>query len=274
MSEISKLRKLQLEEIDAVKSLIEFCNDNGLTYYLRGGSVLGAVKYNGMIPWDDDIDVILPREDYNNLVKIIPEKIGNACFAHYSRDERLNCYFARLYLDQERVEETGLPTNNAYGLVLIDILPVDGIPQNRVSCKILKLHVNVLRLLASVHTLDHKDTVVKRSGIKKIFPEILNKLKIHKLYKQIDIYKRLEKVYSRCSYETAYIVGILAGSKSDKEVFPKSWLGNGFFHEFENLQVRIPEKHDEYLKLLFGEDYLEREPKETERIQKHFEGGI
>ena len=122
MNAISKLRELQLEEIEALKSLIDFCEQNGLTYYMRGGSVLGAVKYKGMIPWDDDIDIILPREDYNRLIKIAPDNLGNAVFAHYSRNIKLNCYFARLYLDERKRTEKNLPKNNANGLVLVDMV--------------------------------------------------------------------------------------------------------------------------------------------------------
>ena len=274
MSEITNIRRLQSEEIEALKTLIDFCNKNELTYFLRGGSVLGAVKYSGMIPWDDDIDVILPRRDYNKMIKIIPSEWENFIFAHYSRRAEINCYFARLYLKEDRRNELNLPKNNAFGLVLLDILPIDGAPQNRISFICLKLRINFLRLLASVHTLDHKETVVKRKGIKKIIPELLNKLHVHKLYRQIDIYHKLEGIYSCYSYDTASLVGVFSGSKADKEVFPKKWLGNGAAHKFEEMTVQIPEQYDSYLKLLFDEDYMLKEPAENARKPKHFEGEL
>ena len=271
MGKSVRLLELQQTEKDALKMLIDFFNQNKLTYYLRGGSALGAVKYHDIIPWDDDIDVVLPRRDYNRLVETMPDVIGDFEFRHFSRDEKLNCYFARLYLNDSKRLEANLPRNNAYGLVLIDILPLDGLPDNRVFQQTLKFKVNYLRLLASVHTLDHKETVVKRKGIKKVIPELMNRLHIHKLYKQIDIYRKLDKVYAHNDYEKSTYVGVLAGSKGSTEVYPREWLGNGTLVRFDDISVRIPQKYDEYLKQLFGGDYMERNPQETERIQKHFE---
>ena len=274
MSEITKLRQLQLEEIEACRAFIDFCEEKKLTYYLRGGSVLGAIKYNGMIPWDDDIDVVLPRKDYNTFINIAPDKFNNARFEHYSRNSKLNCYFARLYLDEEVRIKKDLPRNNACGLVLVDILPIDGIPTNKMSFLSMKLRVNTMRLLASVHTLDHKDTVVKRSGLKKVIPVILNKLKVHKLYKQVDIYKKLEKIYSKYPFENAENVGVLAGSKSDREIYPKKWLASGEYHLFENMKARIPKQYEDYLKLIFGVEYMKNEPNKKDGILKHFAGEL
>ena len=84
MGKNARLLRLQQIEKGALKELIEFCNNNKLTYYLRGGSVLGAVKYHDMIPWDDDIDVVLPRKDYNKLIGIMPNAIGDFEFKHFS----------------------------------------------------------------------------------------------------------------------------------------------------------------------------------------------
>lgn len=274
MGKNARLLRLQQIEKGALKELIEFCNNNKLTYYLRGGSVLGAVKYHDMIPWDDDIDVVLPRKDYNKLIGIMPNAIGDFEFKHFSRDEKLNCYFARLYLNECKRCEANLPKNNAYGLVLIDILPLDGLHEIKFFRSMKKLKVNFLRLLASVHTLDQKGTVVKRRGIKKIIPELLNRLHIHKLYNQIDIFRQLDTVYANNDYEKSPYVGVLAGSKGSIEVYPKEWLGKGALVIFDDFTARIPEKYDKYLKQLFGADYMERNPNETERIQKHFVGKL
>ena len=75
MSEVMKLdrdtlRKLQLKELESLRYFNDFCQKNGLTYFLLGGCVIGAVRHNGFIPWDDDIDIIMPRKHYNRMLRL------------------------------------------------------------------------------------------------------------------------------------------------------------------------------------------------------------
>lgn len=71
---MDKLRKLQLVEIDLLKEFIGICKENNLRYYMLGGTLLGAVRHKGFIPWDDDIDVGMPRKDYKKFLQIVKEK--------------------------------------------------------------------------------------------------------------------------------------------------------------------------------------------------------
>ena len=75
MEEISNLRKLQLEELKILKMFKKICEENDLRYYLLGGTLLGAVRHDGFIPWDDDVDVCMPREDYEKFQKIADEQL-------------------------------------------------------------------------------------------------------------------------------------------------------------------------------------------------------
>ena len=170
---------LQNEEMSALQILIEFCKKNNLTYFLRGGSCLGAVKYSGMIPWDDDIDIALPRNDYEKLIELFPDHIDNFKFKTFKRDSNFNCYFARIFLIEQRRLELDIPKNNTNGVVLIDVLPLDSLPDKKILLNYMIFKTYILRLLASVKTLDYKETVVKRKGIKKIIPIILHSLKLH-----------------------------------------------------------------------------------------------
>ena len=77
---MSLLTEIQDEEYRALKYIAGMCNENGLTFYLRGGSALGAVKYNDFIPWDDDIDIALPREDYLKLISLMPNEDAFSIF--------------------------------------------------------------------------------------------------------------------------------------------------------------------------------------------------
>lgn len=67
MVDTNKLRQLQLTELDLLRETTRICDELGLTYYLTGGTLLGAIRHHGFIPWDDDIDIAMPREDYERL---------------------------------------------------------------------------------------------------------------------------------------------------------------------------------------------------------------
>ena len=75
MGQFEVLKKIQEIELDALKEFNKICKENNLMFFLRGGSVMGAVKYQGFIPWDDDVDIAVPREDYDQLPQIFENKI-------------------------------------------------------------------------------------------------------------------------------------------------------------------------------------------------------
>ena len=75
MEQSEVLKRIQKIELDALKEFNKICKENNLMFFLRGGSVMGAVKYQGFIPWDDDVDIAVPREDYDQLPQIFENKI-------------------------------------------------------------------------------------------------------------------------------------------------------------------------------------------------------
>lgn len=267
------LRALQDEEYKALVYLSEVCEKNNLKMFLRGGSVLGAVKYKGFVPWDDDIDVALPRKDYERLIKIMPERIdNNLLFVSYQKTKNAHCYFPRIVLNDRARTELGFPKNNERGLVLIDILPIDGMPSNGIKLKLHIAKAYFYRILASLWTLEVSDTVSMHGGKKDKILRILHALKIHKLYKQDSIYRKLDRLYSKYGYGKTTNCGMLASSKLKKEIVPYSWWDNGVAGRFRNINVLLPRKFDKYLKRLFGDNYAIYEPAESERNKSHLTG--
>ena len=265
-----QLKKIHSIGYDALEKFDKFCTENNIKYFLRGGSALGAVKYSGYVPWDDDIDIALKRCDYEKLICVMPNQFGDYLFVSYKKNDHARCYFPRIILKKEIAIGAGLPCNNEHGLILIDILPIDNIPNNKIKRFLLYSANAFFRLLGSLWTLEAKDNVCKRYGVRKYLPLFLYRIKFHRLYKQESIYEILDQLYTRDGNVKTYKSGIIASSKWSREVVPSDWWGDGSRKKFRSLSVRVPEKYDLYLKRLFGKKYMTEEPSNLERTKSHF----
>lgn len=272
MSDIT-LRDIQQIEVEALVHIDKICKENNIKYYLRGGSVLGAVKYQGFVPWDDDIDIVLPRVDYEKLIEVCREKMTDKfLFVSYKKTQNAHCYFPRVILDKDYCDKNGYPVNNERGLVLIDILPLDGMPGSWIAKKVHIFRAYLYRVLASLWTIDVKSTVSMHGGKKQKLLHILYKLKIHHMYKQDDIYKKLDCLYSKYKYGSEKNAGMLSSSKLKKEIVPYGWWGEGTIKKYCGMNVYVPVEYDKYLRVLFGDNYSTYEPAADERKKSHLLG--
>lgn len=269
-NEKNMLLKIQDIEYDALVRLNEICKKNQLKFYLRGGSALGAVKYQGFVPWDDDIDIAFCREDYLKLITIMPQFFGEYYqFVSYQKIENAHCYFPRVILTKKGCSENGILPNNERGFVLIDILPLDGMPDSYFLKKIHILKSYMYRALASLWTLDVKDTVNRRNGIGQRILKILHATKIYRLYKQDTVYRRMDKMFEKYPFGKMQYSGMMVSSKLEKEIVKSAWWGMGQEMNFRQISVQVPSNYDDYLKCLFGENYMEYEPAMDERTKSH-----
>ena len=122
MKELS-LQELKQIEFDILKMFDVFCKENNIRYFLSNGTLLGAVKYKKFIPWDDDVDLLIPREDYNRMISLFKDDDRYQLFAYEKKQEF--CYpFAKLCDMTTRKVEPGY--NNGVELgVDIDLFPLD-----------------------------------------------------------------------------------------------------------------------------------------------------
>lgn len=129
------MKKLNLNEIKAVelnilKQFDQFCKNNNLRYYLAGGTLLGAIRHKGFIPWDDDIDVCMNRPDYERLLNEFPQNNDNSnlqiCDIKY---KNFDAPFCKIVANNTRVRNKFLG-NLANSKLWIDVFPVDGLPEN------------------------------------------------------------------------------------------------------------------------------------------------
>ncbi|MDS4780856.1 LicD family protein [Streptococcus pneumoniae] len=267
MNQTEIVKLIQKVELDAIKEFQKICKENNIDFFLRGGSVLGAVKYDGFIPWDDDMDIAVPREGYDKLPGIFKDRIiaGKYQVLAYQYCDTLHCYFPRLFLLEDERKRLGLPRNTNLGLHLIDIIPLDGAPNHSFLRKLYFGKVYWYRFLASLGTTYVGDHVDMHSTKQKLIIGFFKKLGFAKLFPQNSVYRRLDNLYKKYDWKKQKYAGTINASLFAKEVMPVEIWGEGVEKPFEDTFFKVPTEYDRYLKRLYGENYLYEEPSDDEK---------
>ena len=263
---VENLQKVQFEIATVIKNV---CEKNGIRYFLAYGTLIGAVRHDGFIPWDDDIDIMMPRPDYDRLIEIAK----TADWGHYELITPYNKDTYPLYFSKISDKRTTLveyPNIPCTIGLYIDIFPLDGSADTLDEAKHLKdkfmKQINRLSAISTRSTFAEHMALLKdrkewgRFVIKTIAwfcRPAVRKYLIRKMDKLSHIY----------DYEKAKYVALHTGSYSYKEILPKEWLGEGSVHTFEGMEVVLPEQYDTYLRQVFG-DYMQLPP-EDKRCSHH-----
>lgn len=265
MTKILKTRDIQLLELEALRDLKKLCDEHKIKFYLRGGSVMGAVKYGGFVPWDDDVDIAIPRGQFNKLIELSQTNWSEKFeIISYKYQEHAGCYFPRVFLKKEFLQEYNIPENNRNGLSVIDILPLDGAPSNWLWRQFYFAHVYYLRIMGSLTTKN----LIGHKLHRRLLLRFLYLFGVDKRYSQNDIYEKLDALYSKNTIEKSSYIGTITGSLYIKEIFPKEVWGTGEKVAFETEEFIIPTQYDTYLRKLYGNDYLTTEPSDKDKNWK------
>ena len=139
MEEITPLRKLQLAELEVLKEVVRICDKYKITYYISGGTYLGAVRHKGFIPWDDDVDIAMPREDYEIFLQLAEQELNSKYkLVTYKKDDNYLYYPSKIETDEMKVINHSVNNEKNFN-AWIDIFPLDGMPNNFIRNKINKL---------------------------------------------------------------------------------------------------------------------------------------
>lgn len=252
---------LKRKELDMLKLFISICDDNNLLYFAVGGTCLGAIRHKGFIPWDDDIDVALPRPDYDKFIKIAQGLMPKNYFLQtHNTDKDYRNDFAKIRDSSTTFIESSATKLKINHGVAIDIFPIDGTPADKKEIDSLRKHkTRVKRYVA-------KDLVLANRPLsKKVICKVASLLCHFSTSKMLN---KLENRYRQFHYETSDIVICHGGAWGDKERCPKAQYGKGVFVDFEGIKVRVPEKYDEYLTQKYG-DYM-TPPPESQRKPHHY----
>ena len=251
------LKHLQKIELMIFEDFINICEENNIEYYSYGGTSLGAIRHGGFIPWDDDIDVLLFRKDYEKFIKITKtkytEKYDFLCMENYE-DYTATC--CKMSLKGTKRDDKWVK-NASFNLgIHIDIFILDYAPKNSIKwiiyyqkCQLLK---KVEYLLTATRTEEYTTNTKRLIG--NIIKYFLNKFNI--LYH----YKRLYKQFTNKKNpknDFVFDIGAICFNKP----FPKEIFKPAKKVKFESIEINVPNDVDTFLKITFG-DYMKLPPEE------------
>lgn len=262
--EVSEMMKRAwAAQMEVLQVVADICDRNGIQYFADAGTLLGAVRHKGFIPWDDDIDICLRREDYNHLIKILLEQLpyGFSVAGMYAREERLQkaaeIPHLRIIADEklwgfnEYMQYFhGFP----YQRVGIDIFPLDFLPKETGMADTQKSLVQIgMKILANWDSM-------KKTGDLEHSLDEYGKLCNVKISRGTDaknqLWKLIDTISSLCrkdeaDYMTCYCWWLL----HNEYILKKEWYRDVVMLPFENINIPAPIEFEKVLEALYG-DYM------------------
>ena len=259
------IKKIQAIGLDILNELIRICDENGIRYYLIEGSLLGAIRHQGMIPWDEDIDVGMFREDYERFLKIanIAAKPPYKCLNYRDKAGYIDITSQLVNTDEEVV--TSYRKKNTVMNVWVDIFVIDGMPTNHVRHFFHKYRLLFRKLILMWSDLDYY--LVQGKKRTRLEKALIHLCRVFGLDRYIDNYKALTRMDQAMVNDSKDNTINFMSEYRWKTEFPREYYGEGRKVRFEDLEVRIPDKAEEILTSIYG-NYMEFPPKEKRNKHK------
>ena len=255
------MRKLSVSEckkisLDILNDIVDFCEKNNLRYYLSVGTLLGAIRHKGYIPWDDDIDIMMPRPDYQKLIDNYDGKYTilkpSSGLLYYAKAYDQNTVKYEPATDYKKYEPLGVD---------IDIFPLDGIVNDQ---KIVDKLYKKECFLETLLRLSNQPIFYRKNPIK-----CINRI-IPRMIGSKNLVKMIEKNAMTYDYDSSdYVVRMRWSPHGFTGALPKS-VYDVDYAEFEGRKYCIPKGYDIWLRSFFGDDYMTLPP-EDKRVTHEFD---
>ncbi len=242
------ITQMQKYVIDMMRATVEICERNGISCYCQAGTVLGAVRHSGQIPWDYDADLIVPQNELDRFVECMVRELPEAYYVDYFtlNDKDLRAF--------PRIGVRGFSTDTLH----LDIFRLIGLPEDRQEQEALLGEIKEYRS-KNIAVRWPLWTLIRKKGLRMG----LKRLRLG--FGSRDRYvKKIDAACNRYPYENARYVANPFGRYGVKNIFEKSVYGEGQLHQFEDFQARIPSQVDFYLRQYY-KDYMKLPPEEERK---------
>ena len=262
------IKETQEVSLEILRIITNICEEHGFRYSLVYGTLIGAVRHSGYIPWDDDVDIMMPRSDYDELLVYIKKHIQE--YPHLKIFNREECseypyMITRISDDRYEIDVTN---EKQFGMgVFIDIYPYDGLGNTKDEALRYGLKGDRLSSLCYQATREHFAIENTTSTFRKI---IKYPVYLYAKFRGKDYFQnKLEKLARVKDYDESEYVGCVTWlSGGEKDIFPRKWFDETIMMKFDKYEFRVPKKNDNILRHEYG-DYI-RLPPEKDRIGHHF----
>ncbi len=246
----AEMKKVWAVEMELLKKLLEVCKKHNLRIWAEGGTLLGAVREHGYIPWDDDIDMAMPREDYDKLREVASEEFRSPYF--------FQCGYTDLFPNgQTKIRKDGTAAvikrdiwQNYHQGIFIDIFPLDFLPDNEEEytrfLKTREEEKGKLKLYC-----DHYYSFTNWSYTRKV-------LQTYFTIKRVgfnNYFRRYDELIKQYSDNNGKYVSIISWNEDSRYIREKIWYNGTIYMPFEGILIPIPEGYHEILTKQYG-DYL------------------
>ncbi|MCL2016586.1 MAG: LicD family protein [Defluviitaleaceae bacterium] len=255
---LDKLHNIQMEMVD---EFIEICDKHNLKYYLYGGTLLGAVRHGGFIPWDDDIDIVMLRDDYEKFAELCKTELDTekyffqTCF----NDTNYPMLFGKIRMNNTAVCEKKWETFEMHKGIYIDILPLDNFPDSgRLAKRLLKRFAWLNVLCQTEHT-GSLNPITRL--LFKFFKNKPRQFNYNRRKNFLDKFKKYTTSKRVCSFGSHY-------QPYSRRVLQRKWFVGDKYMDFEGRKCRVPQGWEDYLLHLYGTSYMVLPPEEERKI--HF----
>lgn len=254
------LNELQRAGLNILKVLIDLCQRHQLTYYVYGGTLLGAVRHKGFIPWDDDVDVAMSRKDFEKLKQHVNELPDYLFLDTIQR--KGHQWTAAHVVDNRYVLEVGKGLKKAQIPVWVDILIIDGVPTpGSFKFKMFGSLYMMARLLYKFSNFSNEVDLEKKRPLHEAFFISFAKLtRVERIVNQHWAGCFLDWVSRRYDLDKCEYGATLGGPQKMGETQPKSWFGKGKKMQFEDIVVNAMDESINFLVKFYGPNYMTPPP--------------
>lgn len=258
------LKKLQQTQLGILKDFISLCEKYDLTYIMLGGTGIGVVRHQGFIPWDDDIDVAMPRKDYDVFLAMLEKEMGDKYHIQTPlTDPDYCCNVTHMQKKGTRFVPYVSRNMGCDLCISIDIFPMDNMPDDEKARRAQLKKTWILNKL--IFLCGTGEPIIPLTGVKKKAAAVICRM-IHMILKVLHVkpaflYKMLVKEATRYNDQPSEYINAFEVTMSHKAYISRTELYPLRKMKYEGIEVTMPNKYDRYLRRLFG-DYMTMPPEE------------